>query len=110
MSEWLQALRSACERHTQAKVARRLGYSAATISQVLAGSYRGNVRAVEAAVRGAFLDEKVRCPVLDEIPRDQCMQHQRRPFMPTNAMRVRLYRACRSGCPHSHLQEDEGEA
>lgn len=99
MTDWIDALRRACEQETQASVAERIGYSASVISLVLKGRYRGNIAAVEQAVRGALMDERLECPILGEVRADVCREHQTRPFSATNPVRVRLYRACRR-CPN----------
>jgi DNA transposition AAA+ family ATPase len=104
-TDWVDALAEACERSTQKRIADRIGYSASVVNQVLKGVYRGDLSAVEQAVRGALMDLHVECPVLGELAADRCLEIQRQPFAATNATRVRLYRACRSGCPHSRLQE-----
>ena len=80
-------------------MARRLKYSQAVISGVIKGTYRGALSRVEDRVRGAFLAETVACPVVGEITKDVCAEHQGRPFANTNPQRVALYRACR-GCEH----------
>lgn len=106
MSEWIAILAEECERSSQATVARRLGYSPAVINQVLKRTYKGDVNRVQAVVEGALMGRTVDCPVVGELPRNTCLDHQRAPFAATNAQRVRLYRACRSGCPHSRIEED----
>lgn len=107
---WLDVLRRACEKNSQAAVARRLGLSPATVNQVLKGSYKGSLRAVEERVRGALMGLTVDCPILGDIRRNVCLDWQAKPFAATNEQRVMLYRACRSGCPHSKLKvEDEHE-
>lgn len=100
---WIDLLRAACDSTSQTSVARKVGYSSAVISQVLSGTYAGDVRRVQAAVEGALMNVTVECPVLGEISRAQCIAWQRRPFTPTNPLAVQMYRACRSGCPHSFL-------
>lgn len=102
---WITALVHACERRSQAAVAREIGYSSAVVSQVLKGSYGGNIGRIEKAVRGALLHETVQCPVLGDLAGHLCLTHQARPFAATNPLRVQLYRACRAGCPHSRLGE-----
>lgn len=98
--DWIMVLAESCDASSRAKVAARLGYSAGVVSQVLNNTYKGDLGRVEGVVRGALLAEKVMCPVVDEISRDVCLENQKRnpPF--TSAMRARLYRACRDGCPH----------
>ncbi len=92
-------LRKACEETSQAKVAKAIGYSAATVNLVLKGSYKGDLNAVEKAFRGAFKAETVTCPVLGEIPAHRCISIQRQPFAATNHQRVLLFKACKV-CPH----------
>jgi len=98
-------LAKACDATSQARAAKEIRYSPALVSTVLNRRYTGDLTRVEAAVRGAFMAERVACPVLGEIPTQRCLEEQRRPFMNTNHERIRLYRACRSGCPHSRLGE-----
>ena len=102
MSDWLEILRTACEApgSSQASVAKRLNYSAPVVSQVLRGIYPGDLNAVKAAVEGALLGGTVPCPVIGEIPRQKCVEHQRsRPPM-TNPTRAALSLACPT-CPHN---------
>ena len=46
----------------------------------------------------------VNCPVVGEIAKDRCLNHQAAPFASTNPQRVSLYKACRGGCSHSALE------
>lgn len=98
---WLDVLAAACTAGTQAQIAERIGYSPGAVSAVLAGTYKGNLDRVQLAVEGALLNSVVDCPVIGELPRQRCIEHQRTPFTPTNPSRVALFRACRGGCPHS---------
>lgn len=98
---WIDVLREACAASTQSQVAERIGYSAGAVSSVLAGTYNGNLERVRQAVEGALMASTVECPVIGEMPRQRCVEHQRTPFTPTNPARVQLYRACRAGCPHA---------
>ena len=103
--EWVIALAEACNRETQAAVARKLGYSSSTISQVLSNNYQlGDMIRMEAVVRGAMMSETVLCPVMGtEIGRDVCSGWQKRPFSTASANAVRMYQGCRSACPHSRI-------
>lgn len=96
---WIAALRDACLGMSQREVAALIGYSESVISQVLSGKYRGDMRRVQAAVEGGLMGATVDCPVVGVIPRQRCIEHQRRPFAATNPTRVQLYRACRV-CPN----------
>ncbi len=102
-ADWIIVLREACERASQSVVARKLGYSPSTINRVLRGAYAGDISRIEQAVRGALMGATVDCPIVGEIPRHRCLANQRQPWAATNPTRVQLYRACRSGCPHSTI-------
>jgi hypothetical protein len=101
--EWLEILRAECAQSSQIKIARRVGYSPAVVNQVLAGSYRGDLAAVQKAVEGALMGRTVECPILGALASHKCLEIQARPFGSSNPTRVALYKACRSGCPHSRL-------
>lgn len=100
---WLQVLREQCKGKSQKRVAEEIGYSPAVVNQVLGNKYKGDINKVEKAVRGAYLGDTVRCPVLGELPVNRCMEYQRQPFAATNPTRVQLYRACRKTCIHSKI-------
>lgn len=96
-SELLELLRSAVENNrSQVKVAKMLGYSPATISQILGGSYQGAMDKVLARVEEVFGTRTVDCLVLGEILVGRCVNERRTPFSAANPVRVRLYRACRN--------------
>lgn len=99
--EWVRVLAEQCDKTSQTKVAKVVGYSAATVSYVIKAKYAGDMSKVEQAVRGAFMNAVVDCPVLGELPANECLENQRRPFAATNHIRVQLYRACHGGCAHS---------
>ena len=105
--DWLEALREACLKSSQAKVATKLGVSTALISQVLNGKYPGDLNAIEKAVRGLYLGETVTCPLLGAISGKLCLDWQKKPFAATNEFRVMMFRACRDSCPHSRIVEDK---
>jgi hypothetical protein len=90
------ALAEACKAHTSRAIARRLGYSDAVISHVLANKYPGDMAKVAATIRGALMGETVLCPILDEIGRDRCLSEQSKPFAATNSTRARLFHACKT--------------
>lgn len=95
-NDWIDALRAEAARTSQGAAAGRLGYSPAVVNQVLKGTYKGDLKSVEEAVRGAIMGAKVDCPVIGDIPRNRCIDHQRRSssFAATNPLRVQLHRAC----------------
>ncbi|GGB55303.1 hypothetical protein GCM10011316_29210 [Roseibium aquae] len=104
MPDWVRELAALASRTSLNAAAKRLGYSPATLSQTLANKYPGDLEKIAATVRGALLGETVVCPVLGEIGRDACLSWQAKPRAVTNAVRTRVFRACRSGCPNSRLK------
>jgi hypothetical protein len=99
-SGWLTVLAGECTRTSQVAVAKRLGLSGATINQVLKGKYKGNLPRIRSRVEGAYMAARVDCPVIGDIPRDQCITHQqRRRFAATNPLRVQLHKICPT-CPN----------
>lgn len=109
MPEWVEALAEACDAGTQTAVGKKLGYSGAVVSLVLSNKYgAGDMEKFEGVVRGALMAQTVDCPVLQDISRDRCLHWQERPFSTTSGNAVRMYHACRSGCPHSRLKPGSG--
>lgn len=106
--DWLTVLRRACEEASQAAVARRLGVSASVVNQALQEKYKGNLATLRSKVEGVLMEHVVDCPVLGEMAKHKCLEHQGRPrqFVTVNPLYVRLYRACRSGCPFSKLPKE----
>ncbi|TGG92507.1 XRE family transcriptional regulator [Natronospirillum operosum] len=104
MSDWMEVLREECKHTSQNRMAQRLGVSSSMVSQALKGVYPGDLSKLQRRVEGELMGSSVNCPVLGEISTRECLDCQRRPFAATNAQRVRLYRACRSGCPNSQLE------
>ena len=95
-SNRLELLRDAVESHgSQTKVAKMLGYSSATISQVLGGTYQGALDKFLTRVEEIFGTEMVSCPVLGkDVLLGRCVQERRAPFSSANPLRVQFYRAC----------------
>lgn len=93
---WIEALAAECNRTTASATASLIGYAPSSVSQILSNTYRGDLGAVEAKVRGALMGATVGCPVLGEIGLDQCKREQATPFVATNSTRAQLRRACRN--------------
>lgn len=105
---WLGHLRAACEASTQSEVARRLALagdsrfpSSSVVNQALAGRYEGNLARLQALVEGVLMTVSVDCPVIGDLPRQRCVDHQLRrgDFAITNPSRIQLYRVCPT-CVH----------
>jgi hypothetical protein len=98
------ALAQACKAQTSRAVARRLGYSDAVISHVLAKKYPGDVAKVFVTIRGSLMGETVDCPELGELRRDQCLRNQAKPFSSNNSASARLFHACKT-CPNRQQKD-----
>lgn len=106
-SRWLQVLREQCTLKPQSKVGEEIGYSASVINQVLKGVYPGSLSKVESAVRGAYMGETVSCPVLGELEHHLCLAYQKRKYAATNPLRIKLYRACNTGCTYKRNHQEK---
>ncbi|MGC4076260.1 MAG: hypothetical protein QM702_04360 [Rubrivivax sp.] len=96
----LEALRDAVKRAgSQNAAARALGIHASTVSQALNGRYIGDVDAIAQRIRGVYMAESRKCPVMGDISAKHCLDFQARPLVFTNPVRVKLYRACKA-CQH----------
>lgn len=105
MPEWVRALAEKCDATSQQKVGADLGRSGTLVNQVLRAAYgmnghAGRLDLFEARVRGTYLKETVSCPVLGAISTRTCLDEQAKPYANTNPTRVKVYKACRSGCPN----------
>ncbi|WP_431282701.1 hypothetical protein ACQW02_25390 [Humitalea sp. 24SJ18S-53] len=105
---WVLALAIASDATSQAKAAKAVGYSPGRISQVLNRSLKPETGQLERAVRGAFMGDTVNCPALrQELPAQQCVAWQRRPYDGSNHQTVRMFLACRD-CPNRQSDADAG--
>lgn len=107
-AEWLIVLRDACAATTQSAVSRKLGVSPAMISQALKGVYKGDIARLRTRIEGVLMNQAVECPVIGALAKHKCQEHQARDgrFASANPLTMQLYRACRSGCPHSKLPKE----
>jgi hypothetical protein len=107
MPDWIEALARKANAGGLGSTARAAGYSGSTLSYVIAGKYAGNLARVETAVRGAFMDATVACPVVGEIGLNRCLEEQKKNFIGSSAIRTKLYHKCRGigteRCPHSMI-------
>jgi len=93
------------EAGSQAKVAKQLGYSPTAVNQVLRGTYAGALDTFLAKVEETFSSQNVVCQMLGDITLARCVDERRKPFSTANAMRVKLYRACRKCLNNSDKQD-----
>lgn len=108
MPDWVRVLAQACARSSQSEVADALGRSDGAISQVLNNKYAADTKRIEERVRGLYLDGKVACPALGEIPTIKCQdwRDQSRTYEPGSPLRARMYRACHA-CPRFQKKAEE---
>lgn len=85
---------------SQSKVAKILGYSAATVSQVLKRNYGGQLDVFLKRVEECFDAREIACPMLGSIPFPDCVTERRKPFCTANPHQVRMYQTCRK-CPYN---------
>lgn len=96
---WKDVLRQYRDTHGGKNTAKAIGYSTTVVSQVLSGTYKGDMKAVQQKVEGALMGATVDCPVIGELLRNRCLEYQRLPFAATNPNRVRFASACPK-CPN----------
>ncbi|MDF4987879.1 hypothetical protein P3583_09760 [Vibrio parahaemolyticus] len=105
---WLEVLQAEVNKpeQSQNKVAAELGISTSKLSQTLRGIYPGSTEDIQLKVESLYMSKTVFCPALKrDISLSECDGNQKRPFSSANRERVKLYKACRSGCEHSKLQQ-----
>ncbi len=102
--DWVEELALLADREGLKAAGKAISYSPAVVSEVLRKKYAGDIERVTEKVRGALMGVVVECPILGEITRDLCLDHQKAPYAATNSLRPKLYRACRGPCPHSRLK------
>jgi len=105
LPDWVQELAAYADVHGAKVAAERIGYSVAAVSVIINGKGdKLNLARIQEIVRGTIMGVLVDCPERGEMARDVCMGWQSRPYSVTSAAAVQMYRACRSGCPHSKLK------
>jgi len=106
--DWVAALADECTRSSQAKAAAVIGRSPAVVSQALHRRYPGDMNLLEELVRARIMGAAVACPALGDLPLSECRDWRDKAsaFMSTNALRVRMFRAC-SHCPLNRKGSEE---
>jgi len=101
--DWVEALAIAADKApSQAELNKQLKFkSASVISGVLGRTYPGKTDKIEQTVRGALMNETVRCPMLGVLAKDVCVQNQKKKFTSANPRAAQLWTACRSRCPNA---------
>lgn len=109
VQDWVGALVAACDAKgaSQNTGAKRLGFSATVVSQVLRNDYPGNMANVESRVRAILTPNDVNCPALGPIDSADCLAWRDKAdaLNSVSPIIVRMYGACRR-CPR-YTQEDQ---
>jgi len=102
MPDWVRALAESADATSQARVAKRIGYSPAVVSHVLANRYPGDLDKVATTIRAHLMAGAVACPELGALPLADCLdwRAKAKAFAATSSRRLLMYRACRA-CPHN---------
>ncbi|GFM37971.1 hypothetical protein [Desulfovibrio psychrotolerans] len=99
--DWLLGLAMACDQSSLRTIAARLSVSPTLISLVANNKYHAPTDHLETQVRTILLPHgDVYCPVLGTITAEHCHLEQGMPFISSNPLRVKLYRAC-LGCANA---------
>ena len=99
--DWVMELAACADERGAKQAAELIGYSQATLSNVLNGKQENHdIERIEQATRGALMGLRVECAVKGDIGRDLCLITQRQPFSAHRPDRVIQYHACRGGCAH----------
>lgn len=100
LPDWVLGLAQECAKTSQNKVAVKMGYSAALISQVLSRKYPGDLSGVRDRYLGIYEAQVVDCPELGNMPLHICQNWRKkaRQLQPANARNVQMFRAC-TRCP-----------
>lgn len=103
--DWIVALAEACHKTSQAAVGRDLDVSGSMISQLLSRTYTASTTRIEDRVRGLLMRAVVDCPVMGELPTNQCQDWRSKVGGPSLApLAVKMRRAC-MGCPNNQTKE-----
>lgn len=105
---WVMAMAEECQTSSQARVAKQMGWSAATVSLVLGCTYTGDLSGVEEAFKSAFEGALVPCPALGGITSQECRDWRKRSqhFVASNTRSGLMFRACNT-CPRNQKEAAE---
>jgi hypothetical protein len=102
---WLNELKRQVDATSLNAVSKAMGVSKTTISQLVNGKYGADTAKMQLLVESVYMGHTVNCPVLGEIPKHKCMAHQNTKHVGSQPNAIRLWKACRSDCPNSQLEE-----
>lgn len=96
--DWVLDLAAACDASSQNAVAKRIGYSAAAVSNVLRNRYCADTHGIEQAVRVLLGEGPVECPAIGRITNADCAawREKAKTLSSGNPLRVQMRAACRN--------------
>tara|TARA_B100001939_G_scaffold72990_1_gene61167 strand:- start:14660 stop:15037 length:378 start_codon:yes stop_codon:yes gene_type:complete len=93
--EFIVVLAEACDKISQAGVAREVGISTTAVNLLLNNRYRAKLYKVERKIRSALMHETVHCPYLNtEITQKDCDTHSQSKLTTASPQVFRHRRAC----------------
>jgi len=104
--DWIMLLAIECDRTSQSAAAKLIGYSGAYVSYLINNKFKGDLNAIEQAVKGALMAHTVMCPGAGQtIGGHQCHDWQKKAqkFRATSPLRIQMHKACTGPCPHSRV-------
>lgn len=108
--DWVVVLADACDRTSQARVARRLQLNSGYVSYALRCENPQYHGPVEDAVRGVLMGETVHCPALDEaLDQAICARHRKSRIRPIGPVQKRLRATCPT-CIHNTTRKETDDA
>jgi len=102
--DWVLTLAKKCDKLGLQETAKLVAVPDITLSRIIKNQFYGNSSKIQETIEGLFSDLVVECPVLGDIPYSKCIKQQRSEFSSANSVKIQLYKACRTGCPHSKLE------
>lgn len=112
---WVLALAQAIDAQEMAMpkaqklIAERIGYSNAVVHEVVRNRYKGDHAKVAARVALCLATDSADCPILSRISHAECHAHQSQKTPGSTPLKIKLFRACRSGCPNSFIGGKDGD-
>ncbi len=106
--EFVRVLANVVEQEgSNAAAARRLGINRASVSTLLANKYPASTDKMAQVIMA--WSSLVQCPVQGPITGEECQKERNKPFVGSNQMRIRQYRACRSCSRNPECRENRHE-
>jgi len=93
--ELMTLFRAQCEEIGQSAVAKRIGKSPATVSQLYNGIYPSPPEPLLRRFEEEFCTTTIVCPEMGEITLKRCSAERSTPLSASSARRIRMHNACK---------------